>query len=751
MAHLWSGKIYIKEVKMDNNENSKIVHPSVKDSRVLTYLNLRNKPTYENTEEETTLLELWRTKYYIAKAEYEKSRANSKMVKIWRDAYEGKFNVLNDDGTISQKQMKAIRKLAFELVSGKVNSKIPAPKMSPRYHADLTPINATETLIRHEMDKMLSEEVNDEAEHDVLIDSMVWFKVMWNPFDNTHERSGNPVVSVCPIDTVFPQPGVKNYKQLEYIFEETCMTVAQAIDMYNRELRSPNENDIIPVVNCYFLNEDRYVGKFSWCEETGQVICNDLEWGIRKRRECMKCGSVVPIEDSCPVCGSHDLKYVSVKEEKLKEELVFITNPYRTGQSQNIEDDKNIIDKQGSIPAGATVPHYLIRQLPFVPYRRVNVPRSIYGISEVETILEDQDLINKLLNKAEKKSARSKTYVTKMKDTNIESKDAELEYVEVESPQEGQAIQVKQVTSDITEEITQAQMLYEIAKSTVGITDTDQGKNDPSARSGKAKQLQMAASAQRNYAPDTLRNLAFAGVYELIFKNLLAYCDEERSFVSLLPDGSQTEEVWSKYMFLTKDEYGNLYYRDDYAWSVDTATEITQDRAAMWQLIDNDFLNGTMGTTIDPNRALKMYWQMKDQCGYPLAKFALAFLEQAEKKLPSDVEKVLAENPEAVQLALSFIQDQQQMAGLAGGRAGAQNPLMNNPLMSQMGQQTQGQQGGARPNAGREGNGATHSANVEKTNNKNRAQSGAGETTTQATAQGGMQGGTAKPKQEAKS
>ena len=69
---------------MEENTHSKIVHPGVKDSRVLTYLNLIEEPAYNNTEEETTLLNLWRTKYYIARDEYEKSRASSKKVKIWR-------------------------------------------------------------------------------------------------------------------------------------------------------------------------------------------------------------------------------------------------------------------------------------------------------------------------------------------------------------------------------------------------------------------------------------------------------------------------------------------------------------------------------------------------------------------------------------------------------------------------------------------------------------------------------------------
>lgn len=708
---------------MDTNQD-RVIHPNVKDSRVLTYLNMRDRPTYVNTDEENILLTLWREKYEIARAEYEQSRANSNKVKLWRDAFEGVFYVLDEQGNPTKVRMKAVRKLAHELVEDHINSNIPTPKMSPRYHADLTPVNATEHLIRHEMDKIMSEEVNNEAEHNVLIDGFTWFKVSWNPFDNTHERSGNPTVTVCPIDTVFPQPGVKNYREFEYIFEKSTITVAQCIDLYGREIQSPTNNDIIPIINCYFLNEDRYVGKFTWCDETSQVICNDLEWGIRKRRECIHDRVVVPIADKCPLCGKSDFKYYPVKDEKLTEPLQFVTNPYRSGASQDVNEDENIIDETNSLPIGTDIPHYLIRQLPFIPYRRIAVPGTIYGISEVELVLEDQDIINKLLNKAERKSNQSKTWVTKLKDTHISSDNEEIAFVEVESPQEGQSIQVKQAVSDISQEISEAQILYEVAKSTVGITDTDQGKADPTARSGKAKQLQMAASAQRNVAPGTLRNLAYSGVYELIFKNLLAYSDEMRQYVSLLPDGTQMEEVWSKYMFLNKDGYGDLYYRDDYAWSVDTATEITQDRAAMWQMIDNDYINGVMGNQIDPNRALIMYWQMKDQCGYPLAKYALSFLKAAEKRLPSQVEKALVENPEAVQLALSFLQDRQKAAGVQGNATG--------------------QMGGAREGAGRPGNGGTHQANVEKTNNKNRVQNGTAATNTNAASTGGMQGGTTK-------
>ena len=122
-----------------------------------------------------------------------------------------------------------------------------------------------------------------------------------------------------------------------------------------------------------------------------------------------------------------------------------------------------------------------------MPKRTIKVAKEIYGISEVQLALESQDSINKLLNKAEAKSASSKTYITKLTDTNIDDENAEITYIEIESAQEGQAIQVKQAVADISEELRMVEVLYNIARSTQGITDTDQGKYDPSAKSGSER------------------------------------------------------------------------------------------------------------------------------------------------------------------------------------------------------------------------------------------------------------------------
>ena len=681
---------------------------NVSDSRIDLYLNASTKPQYENTKEEAELVSLWNLKYEVARTEYEASRLNSKNVTKWRNAYHGIFFRLNAEGEETATEMNALRKVAYESAESNVISMIRGPKMSPRYYSDITVVNATEALINHEIDKMLSEEIHDESEHSCLIDGTTWLKVEWDPFDNTNERSGMPKVLNCPVDTVYPQPGIADYKKLEYIFETKLLTIATIRDLYNRTVSSPDNTDLVKVIEVYYLNQNRVVGHLVYTEDTLIVLANDVEWGMRKIRKCSKCGSIVRIDEVCPICGGTHFEYQSVDEEILTEDLTYIENKFRSGDTNKEEADAEQENTEKTIPKGTRIPYYLVRQLPFVPKRTIKVPREIYGISEVQLSLEAQDSVNKLLNKAEVKSAKSKAYITKLKDTYIDDSDEEITYIEIESAQEGQAIQVKQVMADISEELSMVRVLYDNAKSTQGVTDTDQGKKDPTANSGKAKEMQLMASAQRQSSSKIQRNTAYAGVYELIFKYLLAYSDEQRSFVALLPDGSYREEVWSKYMFLAKDAGNNLYYRDDFAWSVDSVAYITKDREAMWQLIDRDFLNGSTGSELDPQRALLLYWHMKDQFGYPTAKFAIKFLQESAKHLPSQIEQALMNNPEAIELALSYIQDLQ--GGNLVNKQGSQNSQGN------------GQAGGARDGAGKANNGQTHNQQQGKTNAKQQAE-----------------------------
>ena len=144
-------------------------------------------------------------------------------------------------------------------------------------------------------------------------------------------------------------------------------------------------------------------------------------------------------------------------------------------------------------------------------------------------------------------------------------------------------------------------------------------------------------------------------------------------------------------MFLAKDKYGEIYYRDDFQFDTDPASTLSQDRVSMWQEIQDKFINGALGNPAE-SRTIELYWRMLEQLQYPLARTAIAGIKNNAQHLPEQVEKALLSNPQVLQTAMSLLQENTD------------------------------QRGGARPNSGPAGNGATHAANVERTNERNRSQ-----------------------------
>lgn len=660
-------------------------------SRIDLYLQESSDIYYKNTEQETILIGKFNTLFTMAKSAHDNTMfANPENVKKWRKAYYGTLGALTKDGEESKKKSRQLRKLVFELVESKIDNSIPQPKIQPRYKSDLPVIDITENYLKFEMNRVLTKYTNDKNERSTYVDGTSWYKVTWDSLNNTHERSGDIKIELRTVDQIIPQPGVNDYKDLEYIFEIQKVSTTKIYDLYGRLIMPTNgDSNVVEVISCYYLNEDRIVGLFMWAPDTMQVICNEKDWQIRKLRKCKKCDTVNPIAEECLVCGSKSFEYSNAMKEILEEDLMEIYNPYEVGETTD-ESKENEYAARVFLRAGTEIPFYQVRQLPFVPRPAVSSMDSIYGIGEPFINIETQDMANKTLTKAVDKTLKSGTVVTKPERMKIGDNDDSFKIFGVRTAEEAQMVQSKQILADTSQDLTMAQMMYESAKSSSGVTDSFQGKRDTTATSGKAKQYAAAMSAGRIESLRVMKAAAFAGVYELMLKYLLAFSDEKRKFVKVLPDGKKQEMSWNKYMFLDKDKYGNIYYRDDFVFDSDPASTLSQNRVQMWQETQDKFVQGAIGNPADP-RTLKLFWNIMDQYQYPLAKTVIAGIEDNEQHLPPEIEQAIMQNPEVMAVV-------QQM------------------LLS-----TQDGRGGARPNSGPDGNGATHSANVERTNERNRA------------------------------
>lgn len=662
-----------------------------KQSRIDLYLQMSVGEVYVNTDKENELVNKFNTLYMLAKTAHDNSeQCNPKNLEKWRKAYYGTLNALKEDGTESDRKSRQLRKLVYEMIESKIDNSIPMPKMQPRYKSDIPLVSRTENYLKFEVDRIITKYVNDKSERSTYVDGTTWFKVSWDSLENSHERSGNVKIDVCTADQIIPQPGIEDYKLLEYIFECSNVSATRIYDLYGRVIKPLDSSDnTVQIVSCYYLNEDRIVGLFSWCPTTMQVICNEKDWQIRKLRKCKNCGTVNPEGTICKQCGHTKFKYENAEKEILSQRLDIIYNPYEVGETDD-ESRKDEYKSKVFLEEGTEIPFYRLNQLPFVPRPAISAMNSIYGTSEVMTILEMQDAANKTLTKAFDKTMKSGAVVTKPEKMKIGNSDDTYKIYGVRNTEEAQMVQAKQITADTSQDILLASLVYESARSTSGVTDSFQGKRDTTATSGKAKQYAAMQSAGRIESLRVMKAAAFSGLYELVFKYLLAFSDEPRKFVRVLPNGKETEETWNKYSFLAKDDYGQIYYRDDFHFDSDAASTLSQNRVQMWQETQDKFVQGALGNPQDP-RTLEIFWNMMDSLQYPLAKLALAGIKDNSQHLPPQVEQAIMQNPQAMQ------------------------------MLSQIMQQGTEQRGGARPNSGPAGNGATHAANVERTNERNRA------------------------------
>lgn len=675
-----------------------------------------NQERYVNTPEEQERLNKFVAMFTNAMAAKQRNPlGNDENIRKWRGSYYGTLGALDKDGNESERPSKPLRKMVYEFVESKIDNNIPLPRMQAKHATERPLVEVTEDYLKYEIDNMYGKYLNDRSERATYVDGTSWYKIWWDSTDNGAITSGKVKIDVRLADQIVPQPGVIDWRKLQYIFEIEQMSIATIYDLFGRLVTPVASNTSIPasnvkqdadlstvtVITCYYLNEDHVVGRFAWSRNTMQVICDEHDWQIRKLRTCRNCGNVQPQGEMCDVCGFESWKFENAKTEFLKEDLYTIHNPYEEGESDNPQD--NQAQPEIFLSAGSEVPFYQVRMLPFVPRPAVSSIESLYGIGEPYLSMDAQDSINKMLTKLEDKTLKSGAVVTKPDKLKLDDTDESFKIIDVRTTEEAAMVQARQIAADTSQDILSSNLLYDTAKQASGITDSFQGQRDTTATSGKAKEFAAMQTAGRIESLRVMKAAAFAGVYELVLKYLLAFSDEPRQFVKVLPNGQETTEEWNKYMFLAKTKDGRIYYRDDFSFSTDPAATLATNRVAMWQETTDKFINGMLGDPADP-RVLELYWNLLEMQQYPLAKLVLAGIKDNAQHLPPEIEQMLVQNPEILQATLQMMQQQQEQ------------------VLGDEAETPGGGSGGARPNSGPEGNGATHAANVARTNARNASQ-----------------------------
>lgn len=650
---------------MDEIKRIETVEQPVKpqpDFMTSLYLNDHKLETYKNTEKEQIMVDLVVQLYNKSKSYQEDIYyIKPSNIKKWRKAYEGSLNALDKTtGEESERKSKPLRKMIYEMIESKVDNSIPMPKMTPRYKTDVPVITMTENYIKYAMDRLLTERENDRAERATYIDGTSWYKISWDA-QTQAGKLGDVRVELITADKIVPEPGCIDHRKMNFLFEKSQITVANLWDRYHRVITSNTTDGLVDVITYYYKDEYGDVCRFMFTENTNQVIDWQEDWQSRKGWGCRNCGTPVSNDTTrCPECGSEEFYYGTMREEYLKENVVKIANPYEVEQGEEPETEV-------FIQKGTRIPYYRITQLPFVPRQSISTLDTIYGLSEVAILIDMQDSVNKILTKAEEKILQSGSVITKPRNRRLDLDDKTMKVIDVATQEEANMIQSKQIIADAQQDVMAAQLFYESARASSGITESYQGKRDTTAISGKAKEMSAMQSAGRLESLRVMKSAAFADIYELVFKYFLAFSNETMRFVRVLPNGQEEEMFWNKYMFLRKDEKGNLYYTDDFAFSTDPAATLSNNRTQMWSETLNQFMMGTFGEVSNP-RTVMLYWNIMSRMQYPLANEVIAGLNEISEHLPPELEQLLLQNPETVQEIVQQITEKEGVGqGIGGG------------------------------------------------------------------------------------
>ena len=117
-------------------------------------------------------------------------------------------------------------------------------------------------------------------------------------------------------------------------------------------------------------------------------------------------------------------------------------------------------------------------------------------------------------------------------------------------------VDVITVEANIVNDANYLESAYQSARQTIGVTDSFQGRKDPTATSGKAKEFAAAQTAGRLESKRVMKQAAYADLFELMFKFALAYADEPRPVSSKNVHGQTEYRTFDRREFLKQDAAG---------------------------------------------------------------------------------------------------------------------------------------------------------------------------------------------------
>lgn len=607
-------------------------------------------------------LKTWKKRLEEARESY---GSDKNRMKTYQGYYDGDRSVAQDPNSSYSPSKKAsnVRNIVYELIESQVDSSIPMPKVRAIHPEDEELAKKLEHYLENKIKTAKLPLLNDMMERNVPVQGGDFFHIQWDANAGLHSQIGDIKVSEIHPKKLIPQPGMVEIEAMDYFFVQELYTKKKVKAIYGVSVEDCGNDytdlageqsstasinsDIVTVNTAYYHNEHGGVGIFVWCDTEVLLDLDDYE--ARYLDHCAKCGAVMQ-NGVCPECGSKKVKKMPEEYEEMAEGMEVKTSyPMADGTfSRNIdpfteeevpqmdENGQPVMDEMGQPvmemrKVKRKIPYYKPNIYPVVLRKNITQNDRLLGGSDVAVIIDQQDTVKKLGSKINEKLLKGGSFVTLPAGIDVEKTDKELKILRVRNAADKSLIDVINVQPNVQNDLSYEETNYNWAKSALGITDSFQGKFSSSEVSGTARQYAINQAAGRLESKRTLKNEAFAKLYEYMFKFWLAYSDQSSAIISTDSNGAANYDEIDRHEFLKIDSAGEFYWDDEFLFETDPTSTLMQNREALWNQTDLKLQSGAFGPVGDLETA-RAYWTIQKANGYPNAAIILNIIEQRIKE-----------------------------------------------------------------------------------------------------------------------
>ncbi|WP_340011782.1 hypothetical protein MHI32_01595 [Paenibacillus sp. FSL H7-0690] len=481
--------------------------------------------------------------------------------------YLGDRHVEKNINSVNQpkKQSNNIWNIGFEFIESQVNNQIPMPTVKSKREGFDTQAAMIADSISNDIKESDIEAINDRNERITPLQGFSIIEVAWNPNFKHHLYRGEIELIGRHPKQLVTQPKVYNLQKMDYFFILSDVTKDYVQRRYKKDLSGEEEQ--YPENTRLFDTDQNSSGSATSAQDTEEEPLTEIVCWYK--------------DEDGDIC-----KYVWINDTELEDLPKFFYRRNKDGTYMETEIlDRDIVDVDGRPIAykGEKVPMFIPSRYPVSV--RINVPRNFHfgGQSDLDVIGDQQDSIKRVVHKMEEKIIKGGSLIKALEDHDRLKITDEIYQIIRGTQQQLAAIDTLDLTADISKDLLYCQEQYRIAQSMLGITNSFQGKEDVTATSGKAKQIQVQQASGRLNSKMFNKNVHFKELFEIIFEHKIAFYDEIRPYLAQDIEGNDSFGEFDKYLLLQRDKRGNLYWNTDFLIGTDGVYGLPKDPMFMYE------------------------------------------------------------------------------------------------------------------------------------------------------------------------